>query len=147
MGWWEDFLQWLLPKPTAFPISRGKISGDELWRMLNALFPGVPHYISDAQFDLVSKDDAKAYLATLKKQPYLAEGHDCDNFSFAALGYFSNGLWSCVFGMAWSRTHAFNYLVDENKVIWIVEPQTNSFMTIAEAAKSDVYLPWLWSVN
>ena len=75
------------------------------------------------------------------KQPYIAEAHDCDNFSFAAMGYFSQGLYSFAFGIMWSGVHAFNFMFDENKELWIFEPQSNTFMTVEDALKNPIYSP------
>jgi hypothetical protein len=137
----ESIIRFFSRQPPSFPKSKGKITGDDTYNMIQTNFGNIPIYISDAQFDLTTVDEAKKYLDTEQKQPYLAEGHDCDNFSFAAMGYFSQGLYSFAFGIMWSGPHAFNFMIDADKKLWIVEPQSNTFMTIAEAKSKNIYLP------
>ena len=69
-------------------------------------------------------------MESLKEYPVC-----CDNFSFAMQGYWHQGLYSFAFGIMWSGTHAFNFLIDDKKRLWIVEPQNNSFYTVEQAKK------------
>ena len=77
---------------------------------------------------------------------YAGEINDCDNFSFALMGYWSDGLKSSPFGIAWSKTHAFNFMVDDKKRLWIVEPQTNKWFSIDEAKNQPIYWPWRFAL-
>lgn len=74
---------------------------------------------------------SNGYVESIKQYPIA-----CDNFSFALMGYWSDGLKSFPFGMAWSQNHAFNFMIDSDKNFWIVEPQTNQWMTLEEAKKA-----------
>jgi hypothetical protein len=142
MGLWETIISFFTRPPSGYPKSVGKISGDEVFNIIKASAGLTSNiYISDATFDVSTIEDCKAYSATFKHQPYLAEGHDCDNFSFAEMGYYSQGLWSLPFGIFWSSTHAFNFFIDDQKRLWIVEPQTNEYMTVATAKTKANYFP------
>jgi len=121
--------------------SKGKISYVEAYNLLTSLGGAV--FLSDEEFNLANKDDAKRFTEETKVAyvKWINEDHDCDNFSFASMGYWSEGLLSFAYGIAWSKAHAFNFLIDENKEIWIVEPQTNEYMTIKEAKSKGIYFP------
>lgn len=149
--WFKSlFIQPKVPVDPTFPTSTGKIKGEEVWQIMNNVL-NCDTKISDEEYETCSMEAAKKYLESYPhKQPYILEGHDCDNYSFAAQGYFSEGLWSFPFGIIWSRPHAFNFFVDDKKQVWIVEPQTNEFMTVAQAkAKSlndGMYYPIEWAM-
>lgn len=119
------------------PSSKGTIGYTETQKILREKLDCYNVNLSDNYFNLTDKDTAKKYSSEAKVayKQWIREGHDCDNFSFAAMGYWSQGLISFAFGIAWSNNHAFNIMVDNNKQIWIVEPQTNDYMTIEEAQK------------
>ena len=112
---------------------------------VNQLFKPITQnlFISDLRFRLTSKEEAEKFTnaTKLKFRRWIREDFDCDNFSFALLGYWSESLESFAFGIAWSRTHAFNIMIDKDKKIWIVEPQTNRYYTIQEAKKYSIYWP------
>jgi len=92
-------------------------------------------YLSDNQYDLTSISEASKFTESTKvaNGKWTTDAHDCDNFSFASMGYWSDGLYSFAYGIAWSQGHAFNIMIDDQKQVWIVEPQTNDYMTIDEA--------------
>jgi hypothetical protein len=83
---------------------------------------------------LTTKDEAMKFSEETANQyrNYVAESVDCDNFSFALMGYWSENLKSFAFGIALSQTHAFNIMIDNVGVIWIIEPQTNKWMKLSE---------------
>lgn len=69
----------------------------------------------------------------IDKSEYIPEGHDCDDFAFALLGLFSQeALSGYAFGWARSSNHAFNFFIDKNKEIWIVEPQNSGIMKYSD---------------
>ncbi|MCK4521154.1 MAG: hypothetical protein KAU20_01180 [Nanoarchaeota archaeon] len=92
-------------------------------------------YFSDRVYGLTSKEQARDFSISTKVQckEWIKEQHDCDEFSFALMGYWNVGLKQFAFGIAWSDSHAFNIMVDYKKQIWIVEPQTNKFIKIEDA--------------
>ena len=121
----------------AEPVSYGTITYSEDYNILRGLSPEV--YLSDSFFNLTDMESAKVFTKETKVayRAWTAQDHDCDNFSFALMGYWSEGLKSFATGIVWSDNHAFNIMIDKNKVIWIIEPQNNTYMTIDEAiAKS-----------
>jgi hypothetical protein len=131
------------------PSSLGTISYNEVNNILNNMQSAV--YISDNFFQTTTMDIARVYSAKSKvwAEKWTAENHDCDNFSFALNGYWSEGLYSFAFGIAWSDNHAFNFFIDNNKQLWIVEPQTNEYMTLDQAKKhpgTQHYYPWRLAV-
>jgi hypothetical protein len=117
------------------PEVLGSIRYGELYGILNPITDKL--YMSDEVFSTTSVEEAKVFSLKTKvfAQKWVAEDHDCDNFSFGLLGYWSDGLKSFPLGVAFSEKHAFNIFVDNDKQVWIVEPQTNEWMTIEQAKK------------
>jgi hypothetical protein len=110
------------------PTSSKKVTGEYLYNILNAKFPGpnVHIYMSDIDYYLCSEKDIKSFLAQdrTNKEPYIAEVHDCDDFSYRLMGQLSTEKWSGIaFGILWTDKHALNCLIDENGKFWFVEPQ------------------------
>ena len=99
--------------------------------------------LSDVYYSLTSVDEAKKYSVETKvfAERWVVEKHDCDEFSFALMGYWNKGLEQFCFGIAWSAGHAFNIMIDSNKQIWIVEPQTNVFTKIEDVKTNNLYYP------
>jgi hypothetical protein len=62
------------------------------------------------------------------------EVFDCDDFALmfnAMLIYsvYKSGFdKQLAFGIAWSKTHAYNIFIDSNNKVWIYEPQTNQIV-------------------
>lgn len=125
------------------PKSMGKIEFRDAFLLLQNNLPGASIFISDEYLNLTTKDEARIFSDKTKVQyrQWKKEDHDCDNFSFAAMGYWSQGLESFAYGIAWSAGHAFNIMIDKDKQIWIIEPQTNKYITIEEARKNINYYP------
>jgi len=115
------------------PASYGTITMNEIYQLFESY--GITPYISDEYLNLTTAAEAKKFSTETKVQygQWIAEDHDCDNFSFAAMGYWSDGLKSFAFGIAWSDNHAFNIMIDKDKKVWIVEPQTNEYITLDDA--------------
>lgn len=100
-------------------------------------------HLSDNVYGLTSQRNAKNFSIQTKvaANKWLSEKHDCDEFSFALMGYWNRGLSQFAFGIAWTNAHAFNIMVDNNKQIWIVEPQTNKFTKIEDMQNNTSYSP------
>lgn len=98
-------------------------------------------FLSDPGYSTTSMEEAAKFtaLSKVQKQKYESNKRDCDNFSYSLAGYWSDSLYSFCFGIAWSRTHAFNIMIDDKKQVWICEPQTNSWMKIDDAQKKKMY--------
>ena len=92
-------------------------------------------YLSDNVFSLTSVEEAKKYSIQTKVyiNKWKSEEFDCDEFSFALMGYWNLDLYQFAFGIAWSNVHAFNIMIDDKKQVWIIEPQSNKFIKIEDA--------------
>jgi len=123
------------------PKSYDTINISELYLTLDKICPNV--YISDENLNLTIVEEARKFSNETKVQyrKWVNEDHDCDNFSFAAMGYWSQGLKSFAYGIAWSNSHAFNIFIDSNKQIWIVEPQTNKYTKLDDIKNNSMYYP------
>ena len=123
------------------PDTLGHLTITEAYQLFVPLCNSV--FLSDENYNLCSITAAKIFTNETKVQykQWVKDDHDCDNFSFASMGYWSEGLKSFAYGIAWSQAHAFNILIDEKKQIWIVEPQTNNYMTLDEAKTKPMYWP------
>ena len=126
-----------------FPSSYGTMNNTEIYNLLSKELGTSNVLISDMQLNLTTTNDALRFVqeTQVAKHKYIAEGHDCDNFSFELMGYWSDGLKSFAFGIAWSQDHAFNIMIDSTKKVWIVEPQTNQFIDIPTAKSAGHYFP------
>lgn len=123
------------------PRHTGNITYDEINKILAPITENL--FLSDSVFKLTSKEEAERFTeeTKLKYEKYEEEKFDCDNFSFALMGYWSQALESFAFGIAWSKNHAFNILIDDKKQIWIVEPQTNEYYKFGDIKKLKLYYP------
>ena len=92
-------------------------------------------HLSDKIYGLTNVEEAKRFsIATkIEARKWIREAYDCDEFSFALMGYWNDGLKQFAFGIAWSDLHAFNIMVDDKKQVWIIEPQENKFIKIEDA--------------
>jgi len=84
--------------------------------------------------------DMKDVMRILKENPeiadmnYIANDLDCDDFAIALYGLFNQQtLGRFCFGLARSKGHAFNFFIDRQKKLWIVEPQSGRIMSPAES--------------
>jgi len=123
------------------PEKLGEISVFELKKLLAPYCNDI--YLSDRMYGLTSVAQAKKFSEETKVfvRQWVREQHDCDEFSFALMGYWNDGLKQFAFGIAWSSPHAFNIFVDNNKQVWIVEPQSNKFMKIEDIKNNNKYYP------
>lgn len=98
--------------------------------------------LSDLSLSLTSVDEAKKAVASMNvaNETYVSEQHDCENFSFALLGYFSETLISFAFGTARSKPHRFNVMIDDKKQLWVCEPQTNQWWLYKDIKKNTSYV-------
>jgi len=100
---------------------------DGLWDIgvpLNANYA----FSTDDYWYGIDKEDVQKVLdqhQNIKDMEYKESLTDCDDYAQALHGVFNqHGLSRFAFGYASSGGHAFNFFVDRNKKIWIVEPQT-----------------------
>ena len=122
----------------------GTISNYDLRQLLSQYCKSEDIKLSDMVYGLTSVEEAKKYSVATKVyiNQWKQEEFDCDEFSFALAGYWNLDLYQFAFGIAWSATHAYNIMVDNNKDIYVVEPQTNKFIPIGEAIENHIYFPF-----
>ncbi len=121
-------------KKTA-PKTEGVITLQELSDLLRRKFPGVTLHLLDNVYRLAIKEEVEKFLAenTISTGRYVADAHDCDDFSFELMGAFSRPGWSDItFGIVWTDIHALNCIVDENLNFWFIEPQTDELKETLE---------------
>lgn len=128
-------------KQLDFPTPLGNINIVELYTLLKIV--GKDVYISDESLNLTNTESASKFSeeTAVQYKKWVQEDHDCDNFSFALMGYWSESLKSFAFGIAWSAKHAFNIMVDNNRTIWIIEPQSNKWTKYEDIKANDLYYP------
>jgi hypothetical protein len=133
-------------KSIDFPPVNGTISYSDVYNILSQYSSQV--YVSDNSFSLTDLESCQKFVEETKVQyqTWVNDHHDCDNFSFELMGYFSEGMWSYVFGIAWSSEHAFNFFIDQNKQLYVVEPQTDNFIKIEDAKTNKLYYPWRMAI-
>jgi len=64
---------------------------------------------------------------------YINEEHDCDDYAFELKGFFSNKLLS-KYAVGWckSNVHAFNFFIDRDLKLYIIEPQGGEIMLYSD---------------
>lgn len=94
-------------------------------------------FLSDLNYSTTSKEEGEKYTLQSKidTEKYIETQHDCENYSFALSGYWSESLYSFCFGICWSTTHAYNLFIDNLGDIYVVEPQTAKFYPIDKLNK------------
>jgi len=115
---------------TAPPTIVGTITGAEVETILRLKHPEFPFIgISDAVFDLCSKESLKAFLNLdeTNKITYVPEKMDCDDFAARLYGQVNAPLWSaCPIGLMWTNLHALCFtILDETKDFYYIEPQND----------------------
>jgi len=116
------------------PTSTERIEHEELLSLLQTHLPEAGIYLSDREYLLCKYDDMALFLAQdeTNKMGYIPEERDCDDFSYRLMGQFSIPGWSDLcFGIVWTDYHALNCMIDEDKKIWFIEPQTDEIKEIA----------------
>jgi hypothetical protein len=116
-----------VPDVYVYPEILGTTDAMSLMFLLHDVFPIADIWVNDDSLSLTSVEQARNYTLGDKKLPF-TKGHDCDNFAYQLLGYWSRMNASFVFGFARSQTHAFNFMVDVNLDVYIVESMTNEFI-------------------
>ncbi len=86
--------------------------------------------ILDRHYKLINKKEIEKFLKSdnVSFNKYKKEIYDCDDFALVLLGRIKNKFHGASVGLAISKTHAFNFFIDENKKVWIIEPQTDKII-------------------
>jgi len=123
------------------PEKLGEIGITELRKLLNTHCEEL--HISDRTYGLTNLIQAKKYTEETKVSfnTYQLGEYDCDEFSFNLMGKWNLGRNQFAFGIAWSKTHAFNIMIDDKKQIWIIEPQSNKFIRIENVKNKIKFYP------
>lgn len=142
----------LLPAP---PKVITKLTGDELRNILQTQLNNPDRmHITDAMYGLYSMNDLKGFLESdyTDSLKYVKESFDCDNFAMVLLGHekewYGQGKTFCgsCFGYLAGdirksetdterRGHAVNFFIDENKKVWLIEPQTDAIFELTSNSK------------
>ena len=137
----KELITYLYRSMIKSPEELGKISLSRVNEILAPICSKV--FLSDEEYSVTSMEKALCFSreSMIQTDKYVAIIHDCDNYSYALNGYWSDSLVSFCFGIAWSNNHAFNIMIDDKKNIWIIEPQTNKYIPFEEAKLNKQYFP------
>lgn len=113
--------------------NREEISSDDLAELLRKEFgEDATIYLVDWDYHLIDKEEMERFLAEDKTDlaEYVAEYHDCDDFSFRLMGQISVPGWSdlafgIVFALVPGGGHAVNCFVSNEKEVYLIEPQND----------------------
>lgn len=102
-------------------------------------------WLSDNTYQPILYDSMKEFLAwdRTDRFKYVTNYFDCDDFSYRLMGIASTPAWAGIaFGIAWSKSHAFNIFVSSSRQIYIIEPQSDKIIKIedAQGAYADLQL-------
>lgn len=111
--------------------------------------------IGDRDYFAYAKSDLERFLSSsyVDSIKYVAERFDCDDFSYALMGrekeWYSQSPYNrgSTFGIVWGdirnsetdteiRAHAVNFFIDNNRELWLVEPQNDN---IFKATKNSTF--------
>ena len=84
-------------------------------------------FVIDEKYNLTDVENIRKFL---KKDMtnwgiYQPEINDCDDFAIQMWARFNKAYPNFAFGFAISNEHAFNFFVDNETNVWIIEPQTD----------------------
>lgn len=118
-----------------------KITATELGRLVFASAGEPPPryaFYDTPTYQLVKLDEFRQALFTddTDSASYRKNVYTCGKFAFRLMGNFSNELWGGrTVGIMWSTTHAFNFMIDTDKKVWVVEPQDDRLILLDRARK------------
>jgi len=108
------------------------INYSEITTIINAEFPNATLLLSDNDYKTTTKEELIRFLKEdiTDDWTYVSEYMDCDDFSYSIMGQLSNPEWGALpFGILWTSTpnggHAVNCFIDNDREVWILEPQTD----------------------
>ena len=117
----------------------GGITSSDLIEILNNKFPNIMIGISDSKYKLCSKDNIEDFLKVDQTNnfSYIEDYRDCDDYAFILLGEIKKSSFGPIpFGFAWVDTnsgfHAVNIFLDEERDLYVVEPQDDSIFDLPE---------------
>jgi len=98
-------------------------------------------YVVDDDYKLPSLEQIKAFLKHNKvnKNKFVKDKFDCDNFAVQLWGRFNEYAPGYAFGYAISSKHVFNIMIDANRDLYVIEPQSDKIIPMKEALKKSLY--------
>jgi len=153
-GYWREFreriekeIRKLKEKLEQYEVEPPKITSSiemsELRDILKKACGEPRIYLSDIYYELIPKNEMLRFLNKdlTDLARYTPEYHDCDDYSYRLHGALSIPAWSGIaFGIAWSTTHAYNVFVDDERRVWVIEPQTDRLMEPTNTSPYDTRL-------
>lgn len=124
-----------------------QITSKEVRKIIESSLRAKPDHVklADGNYGLYSLQDLKRFLNHDKtdKYNYIKESFDCDDFADVLKGHerewfrFHKQPMGSTFGIVWGdirndensdkpRPHAVNYFIDDDKKLWLIEPQTDN---------------------
>lgn len=106
-------------------------------------------YVADGDYYCPPVDDVEDVIheAKVDQDDYIAEAHDCDDFARLLVAAFIKDAYreglrrpAYCFGLIFTNGHAFNWFVDSNKNIQLVEPQTGSVFGMENLDEAVVFM-------
>ena len=124
------------------PVEIEDIDWNELHTLLQAEFPNAQIIITDRKYKVAPLSEYQRFIkwSTIDKREYISDYYDCDDFSISLLGEINIPEWSSLaFGMMFAKipqgAHAINIFVDNNRNVWIVEPQNDNIFPLPSTWK------------
>ena len=133
-----------VPEPHPFTVLQQR-SGQHVRNTLQRQFPGagIRIKIADAEYSAPALDEFNAWLEEdqLNTRVYHPDWFDCDDFARAlrckmfkiGQGYQTSLTIAYCEGHAPDGYHAYNLLIDNTDAIYIIEPQSDHVVPVAES--------------
>ena len=114
-----------------------KITNRELRIILRSVWPDADIRIPDRSYILPTRHRIWDELVSsfFEDYSYQAEILDCDDYALLLHAWIRQQQYReqwpnpLAFGEVWSKTHALNIVVLDDKTVHLVEPQTDAFIT------------------
>ena len=142
-------LNWFKNRDIPDPDIIGTINYNDLRMILKQAMGDIPIYLPDNTYKIATKASFYQFLINDKTDKYLYTGdpgYDCDDYANCLHGNASIPKWATVpIGTVWLSTpaHAVNFFVDENFIIWYVEPQNDKMYKVIEKTDWVPAVAWL----
>jgi hypothetical protein len=115
------------------PANTQDVTWSELYTVLRAEFPQAQIVQTDRHYKTTTFDEYDRFIQwnMVDKRQYISDYYDCDDFSLSLMGEITIPEWSALaFGILFTKTpdaaHAVNVFIDNDREVWIVEPQTDA---------------------
>ena len=111
--------------------------------------------IADSEFYCTPLDDAREILeqSTVDRRQWSPETFDCDDFAHVLKAHFAEASYKDgerrpphCFGIVWGMlsspffTHAMNWMIDENREFWFIEPQSDEIFKPRETDRNIYFM-------